>query len=108
MEWTDFGEKTSNHRTDTTSGTELGVTSCKAAETKEGYTLHSARHSFAVQLRQEGVPFELIAANLGHRDTSEVQKCYGRFTVDVGQWAIWEGRIERNAADERTHIRGQK
>lgn len=87
---------------------EAHARACRAAETKKGYTLHSARHSFAVQLRQEGVPFELIASNLGHKDTSEVQKCYGRFTVDVDQWAIWEGRIERNAADERTNVRGLK
>jgi integrase len=87
---------------------EAHVAACRAAETKKGYTLHSARHSFAVQLRQEGVPFELIASNLGHKDTSEVQKCYGRFTVDVDQWAVWEGRIERHAADEqgrRTHAK---
>jgi len=54
------------------------------------------------------VPFELIASNLGHKDTSEVQKCYGRFTVDVDQWDVWEGRIARNAVDERTRTRDTK
>lgn len=66
-----------------------------------GYTLHSARHSFAVQLRREGVPFELIARNLGHKDTAECIKCYGRYDVDLDQWAQWEARIERNAAAEK-------
>jgi integrase len=87
---------------------EAHVAACTAAEIIAGYTLHSARHSFSVQLRQEGVPFELIASNLGHKDTSEVQKCYGRFTVDVDQWAVWEGRIERHAADEKSRTRGAK
>jgi integrase len=87
---------------------EAHARACKAAEITAGYTLHSARHSFAVQLRQEGVPFELIASNLGHKDTSEVQKCYGRFTVDVDQWAVWEGRIERHAADEKNRAGGRK
>ena len=36
------------------------------------YTLHDARHTFAVQLLQEGVPHALISANLGHKDESEV------------------------------------
>lgn len=87
---------------------EAHVAACKAAETKAGYTLHSARHSFSVQLRQESVPFELIAANLGHKDTSEVQKCYGRFIMDVDQWDVWEGRIERHAADELGRMGGWK
>lgn len=87
---------------------EVHVAACKAAEIEASYTLHSARHSFAVQLRQEGVPFELIASNLGHKDTSEVQKCYGRFTVDVDQWAVWEGRIERHAADELGRLKSAK
>jgi len=59
-------------------------------------------------LPQEGVPFELIASNLGHKDTSEVQKCYGRFSVDVDQWDVWKGRIARNAIDERTRARDTK
>jgi integrase len=87
---------------------EAHVAACKAAEIIAGYTLHSARHSFAVQVRQEGVAFELIASNLGHKDTSEVQKCYGQFTVDVDQWDVWEGRIERNAAEAKSRARGAK
>ena len=74
--------------------------------TVSGYSLHSARHSFAVQLLQQGVPHALIARNLGHKDESEVVRCYGRYVVDVDQWAQWEARIERNAAAEQQNTRG--
>lgn len=73
---------------------------CEAADIGP-YTLHDARHTFAVQMRREGVPFELIASNLGHKDTSEAVRCYARYDVDVDQWAQWEARIERNAAAEK-------
>jgi integrase len=83
------------------------VAACRAAEIG-GYTLHSARHTFAVQLLQEGVPGALIASNFGHKDNSMVQTCYGRYKVDVDKWAVWEGRIERHAADERVGKRDAK
>jgi hypothetical protein len=56
----------------------------------------------------QGVPHALIASNLGHKDVSEVMHCYGRFAVHVAQWAVWEGRIERHAADERGAATGRK
>lgn len=73
---------------------------CAAAHIDD-YTLHDARHSFAVQLRREGVPDALIAANLGHKDETEVVATYGRYRVELDDWARWEAIIAFRAADDR-------
>lgn len=73
---------------------------CKAAGITS-YTLHDARHSFAVQLSRQGVPNALIAANLGHKDEAEVVRTYGRYTVKVDDWARWEGWIAEKQGKQR-------
>lgn len=45
----------------------------------EAYTLHDARHSFAVRWMKRGAQPQLIANNLGHKDASQVLKIYGKY-----------------------------
>lgn len=45
-------------------------------------TLHDWRHTFAVRLRKRGISDWRIAELMGHRDTSEIAKVYGRFIPD--------------------------
>ena len=54
------------------------------------YRFHDARHSVAVWLVSAGAPFEVVASQLGHKDTAMVQRVYGRFkarTEDAARWA---------------------
>ena len=46
----------------------------------ESYTMHDARHSFAVRYMKAGVEPRIIANNLGHRDATMVLKLYGRYS----------------------------
>lgn len=43
------------------------------------YTPHNSRNSYAVRGMKQGRDPVLIAHNLGHADTSEVLRRYGRF-----------------------------
>jgi len=45
----------------------------------EDYTIHDARHSWAVRARRAGVDFEVIARQLGHRSTAQAVNVYARF-----------------------------
>ena len=80
------------------------VAAIRATGLPSDYTLHSSRHSFAVQLLQESVPAQLIASNLGHRDTTMVTTVYGRYSPAVDEWSRWEANVART--DEAK--RGQK
>ncbi len=51
----------------------------KALGLNPGYTMHDARHSFAVRWMKEGRDPQLIANNLGHRDASMVLRIYGKY-----------------------------
>jgi integrase len=44
-----------------------------------GYTMHDARHSYAVNALRRGLSPQVVAHQLGHRDATMVLKCYGRF-----------------------------
>jgi len=46
-------------------------------------TIHDWRHVYAVQAVREGMPYHLIANQLGHSNTLMVQKVYGRFKPDL-------------------------
>ena len=46
-----------------------------------GYTLHDARHTYAVNALQEGLSVEAVATQLGHKDGTLVLKVYGRWIV---------------------------
>jgi integrase len=45
--------------------------------------IHDWRHVFAVQAVRDGVPYHIIAHQLGHSNTIMVQKVYGRFAVTL-------------------------
>ena len=44
-----------------------------------GYRLHDARHSYAVRKMKQGVDPQVIANNLGHKDTVMLWKVYGKY-----------------------------
>lgn len=50
-----------------------------ALKLQPGYRLHDARHSFAVRKMKEGVDPQIIANNLGHKDTTMLWKVYGKY-----------------------------
>jgi len=51
----------------------------KALGLNPAYTMHDARHSFAVRWMKAGHDPQLIANNLGHRDASMVLRIYGKY-----------------------------
>jgi integrase len=62
----------------------IGVTSSKK-------TFHSFRHTVADNLKQKGIPYEQVAAILGHKDQTMTFGTYGKsFGVDVLQPVIEE------------------
>lgn len=62
---------------------------CKALAI-EDYTLHDARHTYAVIAIRAGAPFEFVAHQLGHANTSQVVKVYGRFRPNDEEKRRWE------------------
>jgi integrase len=52
-------------------------------ELPSNYTMHDARHSFAVRWMKAGVDPQLIANNLGHRDATMVLRIYGKYRPTV-------------------------
>jgi integrase len=53
--------------------------SLKALQLDESYTLHDARHSYAVRRMKAGDDPQMIAHNLGHKDAFMVLKVYGKY-----------------------------
>ena len=51
----------------------------KALALDPGYRLHDARHSYAVRKMKEGEDPQLIANNLGHKDTAMLWRVYGKY-----------------------------
>jgi integrase len=51
----------------------------KALKLPAGYTMHDARHSFAVRCMKASIDPQLIANNLGHRDATMVLRVYGKY-----------------------------
>jgi site-specific recombinase XerC len=50
-----------------------------ALKLQPGYRLHDARHSYAVRQMKAGVDPQVIANNLGHKDTTMLWKVYGKY-----------------------------
>jgi len=50
-----------------------------ALKLQPGYRLHDARHSYAVRKMKEGADPQVIANNLGHKDTTMLWKVYGKY-----------------------------
>lgn len=66
---------------------------------KGGYTMHDARHHWAVRAIRAGTPIELVARQLGHADGVLCLKVYGRYKPKAGEMAHWEERARE--ADAR-------
>lgn len=66
----------------------------KGASVYHGYTPKDSRHTFAVRLVRSGVPFEIVASQLGHANTKMVVKVYGRFVPRQSERAYWEQRAQ--------------
>lgn len=62
---------------------------CKALEI-EDYQLKDSRHTYAVRAIRAGAPFEVIARQLGHADTTMVVRVYGRFKPTEQEMTEWE------------------
>jgi integrase len=59
---------------------------CKAAKLAPS-TLHDHRHSYAVNALRRGMPLHIVSAQLGHANTSLVQKRYGRFVPNESDYS---------------------
>jgi integrase len=55
-----------------------------------GYRLHDSRHHWAVRMVRVGMPLELCARQLGHRDVMMVARVYGRFVPNHQERDRWE------------------
>jgi len=55
-----------------------------------GYRLHDSRHHWAVRMVRAGMPLELVARQLGHRDVVMVARVYGRFVPNTIERTRWE------------------
>jgi integrase len=54
------------------------------------HRLHDARHVYAIRAVRAGVPYELVARQLGHADVAMVAKVYGRFAPGHQDRERWE------------------
>jgi integrase len=59
------------------------------------YTLHDARHTYAVIAIRNGAPFEVVAEQLGHANISQVVKVYGRFRPNADEKRRWEAHLAK-------------
>lgn len=60
----------------------------KAVKLPADYTMHDARHSFAVRCMKAGVNPQVIANNLGHRDATMVLRNYGKHRVTAADFRL--------------------
>lgn len=75
----------------------------RAAGLRDDYTLHMARHSWAVRYVAAGVPLEAVARQLGHKDTTMVSKVYGRFRPAAADIARYQALAAGRDAELRDH-----
>lgn len=47
-----------------------------------GFTMHDARHTYAVNALKAGYDEQVVAHQLGHKDASMIRRIYGRFVPD--------------------------
>ncbi len=70
----------------------------------EDYQLKDSRHTYAVRAIRAGAPFEVVAQQLGHVDTTMVVRVYGRFKPTAEEVTAWERRaalLDKDAAKVR-------
>lgn len=56
----------------------------------QDYWMRDARHTFAVRLIKAGTPAKVVAAQLGHKDPTMVNKVYGIYMPDSAERGRWE------------------
>lgn len=66
----------------------------------EGYTLHDARHYWAVRAVKAGVPLQVVATQLGHSDVAMVARIYGVYAPSAAERDHWESIITAHEAEE--------
>ena len=45
--------------------------------------MHDSRHSYAVRKMKEGADPQIVASNLGHKDTQMLWKVYGKYRPTI-------------------------
>jgi integrase len=65
-----------------------------------GYRLHDSRHHWAVEQLRAGVPVELVARQLGHRDAVMALKVYGRFAPRSQEWDYWRDKVQASQREK--------
>ncbi len=63
------------------------------------YWVRDHRHTCAVRLVRAGVPFAVVAQQLGHANEALIAKVYGRFVPDAAERKRWESKA--SSADKR-------
>ncbi len=53
-----------------------------------GHVLHDLRHTYAVNALKRGLRAEVVARQLGHRDSSMVNRVYGRYLPDASDYDV--------------------
>ncbi len=53
-----------------------------------GHRLHDLRHTYAVNALKKGYKDVVVAHQLGHKDSTEVKKVYGRFIPDASDYVV--------------------
>ena len=61
---------------------------------EKGYTMHDARHTYAVNALQDGLTVEAVATQLGHKDGTLVLRVYGRWVVRASDYIRRNGRTD--------------
>ena len=69
------------------------------------YTQKDHRHTYAVRAIRAGTPAEIVARQLGHRNTAMVTEVYARFAPNQEERAKWE---KLAAANDAKAIEGAK
>jgi integrase len=79
-------------------------TALKRAELPDDYTLHDARHSWAVRHVAAGVPIEYVGAQLGHQDPTMTVEVYGRFRPAATDTARYQALAAARDAELRADV----
>lgn len=65
-----------------------------------GHRLHDLRHTYAVNALKKGYSEQVVAHQLGHKNTNMVRKVYGRFVPDASDYQV-------SATDSATNARAK-
>jgi integrase len=77
------------------------VAACEAVGIQRS-TIHDHRHSYAVNALKRGVPLHVVAHQLGHKDTTLVQRTYGKFVPSADDFDKWTAAVPETILSERS------